>query len=81
MTAREIIAAIPLAIQIGIRSWLALWRGKRHANRGVRAFRKTLSEKGLPGEIVENLTSAYKANLNYLSIHRLSQMVIQSARR
>lgn len=80
MTAREIIAAIPLAIRVGIRSWLALRRGKRFANRGTKAFRRALNKKGLPEEVVDSLTNAYRTNLDFLSIRKLSQFAFQTAR-
>lgn len=79
MTARKIIAAIPLAIQVGIRSWLALRKGKRWANWGTKVFRKALNKQGLPREVVDSLTAAYKANLEFLSIRKLSQFAFQKA--
>ncbi|MFX1565529.1 MAG: hypothetical protein ACFFCH_06020 [Promethearchaeota archaeon] len=80
MNAREIVATMYYGIRVAIRAWIALRQGKRLANNGIRVFRRTLHSQGLPLEVVENLTNAYEANLELLSIKQMSRFAMQSVK-
>ncbi|MFX1509511.1 MAG: hypothetical protein ACFFBR_04300 [Promethearchaeota archaeon] len=80
MNAREIVATMYYGLRVAIRSWIALRRGKRFANDGIRVFRKTLNSQGLPPDVVDNLTHTYEANLVVLSITKMSRFVLQPTR-
>jgi hypothetical protein len=80
MNAQDILTAMYYGLRVAIRSWIALRRGKRFANKGIRIFRKTLSSQGLPRDIVDDLTQTYEANLDFLSITKVSRFAMQSTR-
>ena len=80
MATREMIAMIYHGIRVGIRSWIALQQGKRYANKGVQIFKNALYQQGLTEEIINVLTITYQANLDFLSIRKLSRFAIQLTR-
>ncbi len=80
LAVQTIKAAIFGGLRVALRSWLAMRWGKRQINKGVKIFEETLHRQDLPATVIQDLTSAYGANAELLSIRGLSKYAIQAAR-
>jgi hypothetical protein len=80
MSARIILSAISGGFGILFRSWRAMRWGKRQVNKSAKVFEKTLQERGLPEDVIKELSAAYQANADFLSIRGLSQFAFQAIR-
>jgi len=74
LSARTVLAALSGGLRLAVSTWLALRRGRRQARKGLKVFRQTLEQMGIPGDVAEELTDAYAHNLEYLTLRRLIQL-------